>query len=50
MPRGTSTTTTRRRTTHSRPEAGSVVGQITQLVAANESLKLENAKLQALNE
>jgi hypothetical protein len=26
------------------------VAQITQLVAANESLKLENAKLQALNE
>jgi hypothetical protein len=52
MPRGSSSTTpyTRRRTARARSEAVSVVGQITQLVAANESLKLENAKLHALNE
>jgi hypothetical protein len=44
MPRGQSTTASTRRRT------GSIVGQVTQLVAANENLKLENAKLQALNE
>ena len=52
MPRGTSTATTRarRRTTRGRSGAGSVVGQITQLVAANETLKLEKAELLAVNE
>ena len=52
MPRGTSTTTTRtrRRTTRARSDAGSVVGQITQLVATNETLKRENAALLAFNE
>jgi len=53
MPRGTSTATTttrRRRTTRARSDAGSVVGQITQLVAANETLKRENAELLAFNE
>jgi hypothetical protein len=51
MPRGTSTTTTRRRrtTTRARSDAGSVVGQITQLVTANEALKRENAELLAVN-
>ena len=33
-----------------RSDAGNVVGQITQLVAANETLKLENAQLLAVNE
>ena len=41
--------TTRRRTTKG-TDTRQVVTQITQLVAANESLKLENATLQALNE
>ena len=53
MPRGTSTTTMstrRRRTTRARSDAGSVVGQITQLVATNETLKRENAELLASNE
>jgi len=53
MPRGTSTATNgarRRRTTRTRSDAGSVVGQITQIVAANETLKRENAELLALNE
>ena len=52
MPRGTSTTMTRtrRRTTRVRSDASSVVGQITQLVAANETLKRENAELLAFNE
>ena len=52
MPRGTSTATNgrRRRTTRARSDAGSVVGQITQLVAANETLKRENAELLAFNE
>ena len=52
MPRSTSTTTTtrRRRTTRARSDAGSVVGQITQLVTANETLKRENAELLAFNE
>ena len=45
MPRTTSTTTTR-----ARSDAGSVVGQITQLVTANETLKRENAELLAFNE
>src|SRR5690349_8863762 len=49
MPRGTSTATTRRRRT-ARSDAGSVIGQITQLVATNETLKRENAELLALNE
>ena len=48
MPRGTSST--RRRTTRARSGAGSVVGQITQLVGANETLKRENAELLAFNE
>src|SRR5437588_3685220 len=51
MPRGIPATTTagtrRRRTTS---DAGSVVGQITQLVTANETLKRENAELLAVNE
>jgi hypothetical protein len=51
MARGTSTSAARtRRGARGRSAAGTVVGQITQLVAANENLKLENAKLQALNE
>ena len=52
MPRGTSTRTNgaRRRTTRARSDAGSVVGQITQLVAANARLKHENAELLAVNE
>jgi hypothetical protein len=52
MPRGTSTATnrTRRRTTRTRTDVGSVVGQIVQLVATNENLKRENAELLALNE
>jgi hypothetical protein len=53
MPRTTSTntsTTKRRRRTTQGSATRLVVNQITQLVAANESLKLENAKLQALNE
>jgi hypothetical protein len=54
MPRGTSATTsatrTRRRTIRGRAGASSVVGQITQLVAANETLKLEKAELVTVNE
>jgi hypothetical protein len=51
MPRGIPNTTTRgRRTTRARSDAGSVVGQITQLVSANETLKRENAELLAFNE
>ena len=53
MPRGTSTRTNgaRRRTTRVRSDAGSVVvTQITQLLAANETLKRENAELLAFNE
>jgi hypothetical protein len=46
----TSATTRRRRRTVQGTDTRRVVTQITQLVAANESLKLENAKLQALNE
>jgi len=53
MPRGTPTATAgtrRRRTTRARSDAGSVVGQITQLVSANETLRRENAGLLASNE
>jgi hypothetical protein len=52
MPRTSSTTSTtkRGRRTASGADTRLVVTQITQLVAANESLKLENARLQALNE
>ena len=53
MPRtrsATASTTRRRRRTTQGIDTRRVVTQITQLVAANESLKLENAKLQALNE
>jgi hypothetical protein len=50
MPRGIPNTTTRRRSTRARSDAGSVVGQITQLVMANETLKRENAELLAVNE
>jgi hypothetical protein len=51
MPRTPSaSTTTRRRRTAQGTDTRQVVTQITQLVAANENLKLENAKLQALNE
>jgi hypothetical protein len=52
MPRTRSTTapTTRRRRTAQGTDTRLVVTQITQLVAANESLQLENARLQALNE
>ena len=51
MPRGIPNTTTRgRRTARARSDAGSVVGQVAQLVAANETLKHENAELLALNE
>ena len=41
---------TRRRRTAAGPDTRQVVTQITQLVAANERLKLENATLQPLNE
>src|SRR5215469_1178659 len=53
MPRTRSaptSTTRRRRRTAQGIDTRLVVTQITQLVAANESLKLENARLQALNE
>jgi hypothetical protein len=51
MPRGIPNTTTRGRgSARSRSDAGSVVGQITQLVTANETLKRENAELLAFNE
>src|SRR5215831_3628818 len=54
MPRGTSTATNgarrRRTTTRARSDAGSVVGQITQIVSANETLRRENAELLAANE
>ena len=53
MPRtrsATASTTRRRRRTTQGIDTRRVVTQITQLVAANESLKLENARLQALNE
>jgi hypothetical protein len=52
MPRTSSNAPTTRRRRRTAPGADTrlVVSQITQLVAANESLKLENAKLQALNE
>jgi hypothetical protein len=50
MPRGTSSTARTRRTTRARTDATTVVGQITQLVTANETLKHENAELLALNE
>jgi hypothetical protein len=51
MPRGTSATTTRRRrTSRAGSDTAAVVGQITQLVAANETLKRENAELLAFNE
>ena len=53
MPRGTTTTMTgarRRRTGRARSDTAPVVGQITQLVAANETLKRENAELLAFNE
>src|SRR2546421_3099189 len=51
MPRGTSTTSNgaRRRRT-ARSDAGSVVGQITQLVATNETLRRENVELLAANQ
>jgi len=53
MPRGTSTATNgarrRRATTRARSDTGSVVGQITQIVAANETLRRENAELLAAN-
>jgi len=54
MPRGTAGTTPaaqrRRRTTRGRSDTGSVIGQITQLVSTNETLKAENAELRAVNE
>jgi hypothetical protein len=52
MPRTPSaaTSTARRRRTAQGPDTRQVVTQITQLVAADERLKLENATLQALNE
>lgn len=52
MPRGRSTPTTgtRRRPARAGSDAGSVVGQVTRLVAANETLKRENAELLASNE
>jgi hypothetical protein len=54
MPRGASptkpTTRTRRRSTRTRSDTRSVVGQITQLVAANDKLTHENAELLAVNE
>ena len=52
MPRTPSTTSTTRRSRRTTQVADTrrVVTQVTQLVANNESLKLENARLQALNE
>ena len=55
MPRGKSATTAldgtrRRRSTSARSDTAAVVGQITQLFAANETLKRENAELLAVNE
>ena len=50
MPRGTSTTTVRTRRRSARTDLDSVVSQITQLVARNETLKRENAELVAANE
>ena len=52
MPRGRSTPTTgtRRRPARAGSDAGSVVGQVTRLVAANETLKGENAELLTFNE
>ena len=55
MPRGTSAATKtatrgRRRTTRARSDTAAVVGQITQLIATNETLKRENAELLAVNE
>jgi hypothetical protein len=52
MPRTPSASTTKRRSrrTAQGTDTRQVVTQITQLVAANENLRLENAKLQALNE
>jgi hypothetical protein len=52
MPRTSSngSTTRRRRSTAQGVDTRLVVTQITQLVTANESLKLENGRLQALNE
>src|SRR5262249_28056309 len=50
MPRTLNTSTTKRRRPAQGADTRQVVTQITQLVAANESLKLEKAKLRALNE
>ena len=55
MPRGTSAHTKtaargRRRTTRVGSDTVAVVGQITQLVTANETLRRENAELLAVNE
>ena len=50
VPSASTSTTTRRRRTAQSADTRQVVTQITQLVAANESQKIENAKLQALNE
>jgi len=50
MPRSSTTSVSSRSRRRTRSDAGSVVGQITQLVAANETLKRKNAELLALNE
>ena len=54
MPRGTSTTKAAgsrgRRSDRRRSGTGDVIGQITQLVSANQALRLENAELLAKNE
>ena len=54
MPRGTSATSTngqrRRRSTRRHSDTGSVIGQISQLVAANETLQRENRELTEQNQ
>jgi hypothetical protein len=53
MPRGTSTSTNgarRRSSIRGRSDTAAVLGQVTQLVTANETLKRENAELLAVNE
>ena len=46
----TPTTSTRRSTSRGRSDTGAVVGQITQLVSANETLRHKNAELTAENQ
>jgi hypothetical protein len=54
MPRGTTAASAnsrgRRRSARGRSDTGSVIGQISQLVAANEALQRENRELAAQNQ